>query len=217
MKKVVVTLLLALLPSVALALPGISFDTTPGGAGGSITYDGAGGPAVGTGIKFVNIEGVESPLNAGVVLSCVDCFLNFTTGANLVEGPPLYTWAGGGSFTLVGDVPALGLDDAVLLSGSFTATPNLPGLAAGGNSGLFLALGTDTKNAVLAGFYGFGSAGWAFANTEIALGTFTADATGAFTAVPNQADLINAVPESATLLLLGTGLLGVGWLRRRAG
>jgi hypothetical protein len=209
---------LLLLPSVALAIPSIVFDSTPGGAGGTITYDGAGGPAIGTGIVFVNIVGVDTPANAGTVLACTDCTLTFTTGANTQEGPPGWTWAGGGSFTLTGDVVALGLDDAVLLSGTFTTTPNTPGLAAFGTTALFIAIGTDTKDATLAGFYGLGPDDWVFANTEIMLQSFTPGVDGAFTAVPNQADLINAqVPNPMTALLLGLGLTGVLVARRRRG
>jgi hypothetical protein len=218
MKRFWPMLALACLPSLAAALPSIVLDTVPGGAGGTLTYDGLGGPAVGTDIQFVEIVGIESPLNSGVVLDCVDCVLNFVTGPNLLEGPPQYTWAGGGTITLTGDVPALGLDDVLLLSGSFVATPNTPGLAASGNSALFLAIGTDTKHEALAGFYGFGPDNWNFASTEIALGTFTLGESGAFSAIPNQADLINAaVPEPATLLLIGSGFVGLGWLRRRTG
>ncbi len=57
MKKVLVVLALLLVPGIALALPTITFDTTPGGAGGSLTYDGLDGPLVGTGIVFVEIVG----------------------------------------------------------------------------------------------------------------------------------------------------------------
>jgi hypothetical protein len=206
---------LLLLPSVALAIPSIVFDTVPGGAGGTLTYDGAGGPAIGTDIVFVNFSGVDTPANPGVTLDCVGCTLAFTTGANLDEGPS-WLWAGGGSFTLTGSVPALGLGaGTVLLTGSFTATVNTPGLAGTDPNALFIAIGTDTKDSTLASFYGLGP-DFTFANTEIALGTFVSDpVTGAFTAVPNQADLINvqAVPEPMTVFLLGLGLLGLGAVR----
>ena len=217
MKKALATLaLLLLVPSAALAIPTITFDTTPGGAGGTLTYDGAGGPAVGTDIMFVNISGSDTPANSGTTLACVGCSLAFTTGANIDEGPS-WLWAGGGSFTLTGSVPALGLGaGTVLLSGSFVATANTPGLAGTDPNGLFIAAGVDTKNTTLASFYGLGP-NFNFANTEIALGTFTSDpVTGAFSAVPNQADLINTavlqqiVPLPPTGLLVGLGLLLMG-------
>ncbi len=173
MKKVLVVLALLLVPGIALAVPTITFDTTPGGAGGTLTYDGAGGPLVGTGIVFVDILGVDTPANSGDLMDCVGCSLAFTTGANLQEGPPQWTWAGGGSFTLTGSVPDLGLPaGTALLSGSFTGTPNTPGLAGTDSSALFISLGADTKNEVLAAHYGLPAGPFVFANTEIALGTF---------------------------------------------
>jgi hypothetical protein len=203
---------LALAPTAAHAVAAISFDTTPGGAGGTITYDGAGGPAIGSGIVFVDVTGVGTPANAGVTLDCVGCSLAFTTGTNISEGPA-YQWNGGGTFTLTGAVPGAGIPVATtLLTGSFLTTANTPGLATFGApalpSGLFIAAGIDTKNITLASFFGLTNP-FIFANTEIALGTFTEGADGAFVAVPNQADLINTapVPMPVTLLLLGGGLL----------
>jgi hypothetical protein len=208
-----------LLPSLAVAIPAIVFDTNPGGAGGTLIYDGAGGPAIGTDIVFVNLSGVDTPANTGVTLACVNCALDFTTGLNIQEGPGLlWIWEGGGNFTLTGDIPALGLTGAILLSGTFTGTPNTPGLAGTDPNALFIALGTDTKDSTLASFYGLGP-DFIFGNTEIALGTFSSDpATGAFTSVPNQADIVNVaqvVPTPMTLLLIGVGMGGLVAVRRK--
>jgi hypothetical protein len=192
------------------------FDTTPGGAGGTLNYDGAGGPAIGTDIVFVNIQGNDTALNSGVLLTCSGCLLNFATGANTVEGPPGWSWAGGGSFTLTGSVPALGIVDEVLLSGAFTGTTNTPGMV-GETSGLFFAIGLDVKNPTLLSFYGESNP-FQFANTEIALDALTVNpVTGAFTSIPNQADIINAsqVKNPWTLALLGLGLVGIGIVGRR--
>jgi hypothetical protein len=210
---------LLLLPSIALAIPAIVFDTIPDGAGGTMTYDGAGGPLIATDIRFVEIAGDQTPLNAGLPLACVNCLLDFTTGANMGEGPPLWTWDGGGSFVLTGDVPALGLVGATLIAGTFTATANTPGLVGGEDTALFISLGVDSKDPVLASFYGLSPTGFQFANTEIALGTFTPGADGAFSAIPNQADIINValVPVPATVILVGLGLLALGAGQRKIG
>jgi hypothetical protein len=224
MKKALATLaLLLVMPSAALAIPTLAFDTTPGGAGGSLTYDGAGGPAIGADIVFVNLaSNGETPLNPNTTLDCVGCSLAFTTGANLVEGPELWTWAGGGSFVLTGTIPSIGINAPVaLISGTFTGTANTPGLAGADPDGLFIGVGVDTKDPTLAAFFGLGP-NFNFANTEIALDTFDSNPlTGSFEATPNQADIINTqeveVPLPSTGLLVGLGLLlmgGVPALRR---
>ena len=208
---------LLLLPASAFAVPTLVFDTVPGGAGGTMTYDGAGGPLIATNIAFVEIMGVDTPANSGGVLACTNCLLNFTTGANTQEGPPGWVWDGGGNFTLTGDVPSLGLTGATLISGSFTATDNTPGLAASDVTALFFAIGVDSKDPTLASFFGLTPTGFTFANTEIALNTFTPGADGAFSAIPNQADIINTqlavVPNPSAMLLVGLGLLMLGTVR----
>jgi hypothetical protein len=205
LQKVLVVLALLLVPGIALAVPAITLDTTPGGAGGTVSADGLGGPLVGTDVVFVEIPGTDTPTSNGDVMACTGCTLNFTTGANVQAGPTGGTWAGGGTFTLTGSVEDLGLVNAVLLAGPFAGTPNTPGLVSTDSSPLFLSLGVDTKNEVLASHYGR-PPDVTLANTVIALGTSDLDASGnSFTAIPNQADLINTA-----VLLLGSGLLGVG-------
>ena len=88
----------------AVAVPSLSFDN-PTVDGGTISYDGLGGPVVATGVIFQEVIGVDTTLNSGVSLFCFpgNCELSFTTGPNgALEGPPIWTFDGGGSITMTG-------------------------------------------------------------------------------------------------------------------
>jgi hypothetical protein len=226
MKQSVATVALGLtllLSTTARAQPVLQFND-PIARGGTIVYDGAGGPATGTDILLQNIVGVDTPKNNGAALACLGCTLSFTTGANISEGPDIWGFAQGGSFQITGSVPGAGIiAPALLIDGTFTVVP-LPGLppfaaieSGSGDTGfgLFFGSGVDVKSPLLAAFYGLGPDGSA-GLTIVQGGTFSFDpATGAFSGTNNGANINNfaTVPNPAALLLLGAGLAAARWVR----
>jgi hypothetical protein len=209
MKKLLGFLALTLCLPLGMAQAAILKFDDPTLPGGTVSYDGAGGAALGTAILLQSIQGLDTPLNDGVTLTCDGCTLNFATGANISEGPTLWNFGSGGTITVTGAVPALGLGaGSLLLSGTFSGTPNE--ITAGDGFGLFAALGTDVKNDELAAFFGLDPLGFTFGTTNIQTAT-TVGANGSFSGTVVNADLNNTqaivVPQAATGLLLGLGMV----------
>ena len=196
----------------------INFDEGATTQTGTLTYDGNGGAAVGTDIIFTTIDGVATPLNSGSVLECRGCELDFLTGLNTLEGPALWQWMAGGSFTVTGEAydGATLIASGTLLAGTFGGTPSVVGNAA---SALFVSLGVDEKHDDLEAFYGYDpDQPWVFAHTNLALDScVAAGGAGGFACDVNNADLANAsrVPTPATAMLFGIGAAGLVASRRR--
>ena len=210
----VVALVLSVFTGTANALPILSFDDDAFSQNGVVSYDGAGGALVGSGIDFVSVTGFDTPSNSGSVLTCVSCVLSFATGANITEGPGSWLFAGGGSLTITGTVMD-GLTQVAtgnLVTGSFDSA-----LAFGtGSTLLFSGFGIDTKNQSLIEFFGLTGVDFAFASTDISLGGAIIDPiTQGFTANVTNADFDNTVPEPSMIALMSLGLVGLGIAGRR--
>jgi hypothetical protein len=189
----------------------------------NITFDGGtfttlgGGNYSGSGIIFDTIlykdtaigtlAGAQCGAATSVATATVadTCKLDFNTLANtFTVTAPTGLWNTGPDFQAYTADRGAFIPGTIgnLLTGSFIAFTDI-------NGNLFIGAGTDVKDPDLLAFFGLAAnTPFVYANTEIHLG-------------PNgqvvEADLTNiAVPEPATMMLLGTGLLAAFRARRKS-
>ena len=201
----------------------IFFGATP--TSGVVGYLGGTDPLFGLGLTVDGIISLGTPLNDGVLATCVGCELTFVTDNFLLGNATAWSFDGGGYFSINGGVDLTGnaslgdLGDiaagSTLFSGSFASTPFVSVQAGANpfvgvgfsyldgqlNSGLasFFGESSDAQGVLAFHFNGVGEAPGAFASFEVLDVTAVAV----------------SVREPSSLLLLATSLLGFGLCRRR--
>ena len=217
--KTMTSILATLLMTVSIASAGnIGFDEGALTQTGTISYDGEGGSLIGNSIVFSTILGTDTPSNAGSILTCTSCMLNFLTGANTLEGPTQWNFGAGGLFSVTGTVfnGAVQIATGNLLSGTFGLQSSVIGTS---GSGLFVGFGADSKHDDLEAFYGYpANKSWDFASTTLSLNTCSAPGNGGFSCGVLNADLNNVsvdVPSPGPVGLMGAGLFALGLVARK--
>lgn len=216
----VMALNLTLSPVPARALSILDFDMAAPTAG-SISYDGGATPLKGVNIQVDTVVGIGTPLNNLVLLPVTGGLLNFTTG-NLT-GFDQYHWnfGGGGpaSIVLTGGISTLGIpDNSTLLTGTVMSAL----VTYHADNQTFRVLDEtllDTKNDVLEKYYyGQNYPGWLGGlnlsfianNGNPPPNAFASDLIASGDIINNQ-----PIPEPATMLLLGFGLIGLAGYGRK--
>ena len=206
-----------LLAAPARAATVIDFATNGAGVGGWLTWDGS--QLTGTNIPIGSVTIANAPMNNGSFAVYGTAVGTGTHGGSNLWGDLDFQTNPGSFISLAGCIPGLSIgtldaagncvNPVMLLTGTITSFD--PTNAA---HGLVAASGPDTKSALLLAAVGLPTnTPFDFFGVSIAT-----NALG-----PNQGssaistDISNtAVPEPASLLLLGTGLLAVFRSRRRA-
>jgi len=182
----------------------ISFDDDALAQTGTLSSNGV--TVVGTNILFSSIS--ASGANGAAPLACTGCALNFTSG---VFGGGQF--GPGGTLTITGSI--LGSPNMVLVSGSFSNA----GILSGNGQSTFSGFGSDEKAPLLLNYFGIAPGTLDFVNTETSVFGAVTPGTAFGPLQVSNADFDNenrpVIPEPASLILLGSGLLGVGRAVRR--
>ena len=172
---------------------------------GSISYAGGAAPLVGAGISVDNVVGLGTPLNNGVTVDLPGYFLNFSSGNFTGSTSNSWIFGPGGSISIANGV--------TLLSGTLTSASVI---AAGGTFKVAITGFNDTKYEPMLNFYGLPTDVPYVGNFNLSFNA-TGLPPGAFRSTEVlSGDITNSpIPEPATMLLLGSGLIGLAGFARR--
>jgi hypothetical protein len=195
----------------------VDFEVLPGGnSTPSISYDGSGGPLVGSNLNVSSVVGEGTLQNDGTSLSATATTLSFTTGNLISTSSDTWVFGPGGTLTITGTVPDVGGSGPTLYSGTFQGDTTVINEGFG-----FKVVGATVSgnlDQALATYFGM-------KYPDTFAGGLTLLFNGAMTEMPPQGFTdhrlnsgniaVTGLPEPASWTLLGLGAIGVLMFRKR--
>jgi hypothetical protein len=184
-----------------------------------VSYAGGYTCLTGDNIDVSFVKGKGTPSHDGKILLITEGVLSFTTGSYTGGGAAEWEFGSGGSFKITGGILGLGIyvpEGTTLVEGYFDSATVYQA-----NSTFKIGFGdiTDTKNNCLVEYFGFPTSQLFEGLMNLSFNTTAVCPPNAFCSYGDDVgsgDLQNApVPLPPALLLLGSGLLGLGLLPRR--
>jgi hypothetical protein len=210
---------ITLISSAGAAHAALSIDYTIGGSG-SISYD----PTIntflnGNALTVTGVTGNYTQSNTGTMLPVTSGLLNFQTGALTSQTGNVWYFNSGGTITLQGGISALNLQPSTtLLSGNFLSA-SVTELALGSFQFDIVGAALDgAENPNIYQYYGI-PAGY---TSSLALNLSflgMSNTGGGFTSTNNFGGVVvdapTPTPIPAAAWLFGSGLIGLGGIRRK--
>ncbi|MFA5112000.1 MAG: hypothetical protein WC443_11380 [Desulfobaccales bacterium] len=179
-----------------------------------VTYDGVGGPLVGTNIEVESVNVSGAPLNNGFY-PITDGLLNFTTGAFDSSGALNWVFNGGGSITINGNIalnPLFDIDMSGTFAGNVVAAQN----SDPDTTHSIIADFTDTKGLDWLTLFGINDPNFiGTMNLSFATPTAISPGDAINSSVTDVGAVHNTVPVPPAVWLFGSGLLALVGLRRK--
>lgn len=227
MRKVIVPVVAAFLFLLVLAVPGVKadgggagldFSAPPGMLGGTLLYNGSPTGALnGIRIPITQVGLAGGSMDAVSGLSCggASCgWLQFSTGSLISKTSSSFTFNGGGMVQVMGTVPGQSGASTALITAAFVGPVSVTQISGSTWEMTGQISVTSTSSSIAALFPNLQLPSSGTLSSLVIV--FHLRPNGTFSGTAESSNVfVSTAPESSSLILLGSGLLGVGSFLRR--